>query len=427
MSDLPQDPIVNKPAETPVAGRPAAADQPATTPAPNWAAPQPSTQSAAPHAAAPLPLPPKPAGPVKQGFGRGFGFGLGLSVGLLVLSIVSALVSGLVLAGAIAALGGPSQTSAEALETIWGNPSASKKLRAIPITGAIMADSSDGMGLSVGTYGYQVADVLDGLEADDADGVVLLVNTPGGSINGSRAIADAVDRYRARTGKKVTAYVQGMSASGGMYSMANADKILADHGSIVGSIGVISGPYTYYDGVMATSGTLLEQGVTTRNGITSEYLTAGRDKDFGSPYRQMTAEERQVMGDLLNTEYDFFVNWVSEHRGIPAQTIKDDYGAHIFNTVKATENKLIDGTAGRDEAFRDFATLSGLDPNDTKLVQATAPSVWAQVLGAEAHPWGVAPAAQPQDGQPPIVTSKLCTGAPTGLAYHGDPLEFCGR
>ncbi len=133
------------------------------------------------------------------------------------------------------------------------------------------------------------------------------------------------------------------------------------------------------------------------------------------------------MADLLNTEYDFFVNWVSEHRGIPAQTIKDDYGAHIFNTVKATEIKLIDGTAGRDEAFRDFATLSGLDPNDTRLVQATAPSVWAQLLGAEAHPWGVAPAAQPQDGQPPIVTSRLCTGAPTGLAYHGDPMEFCGR
>lgn len=412
MSDNPHDPTISKPTDT------LSADQPATTTAQSWAAPQPI---------APMPPPPKPDGPVKQGFGRGFGFGLGLGVGLLALSIVGALISGLLLAGAVATLGGPSQTSAESLQTIWGKPSASKKLRAIPITGTIMGDTSDGMGLAVGTYGYQVADVLDGLEADDADGVVLLMNTPGGSINGSRAIADALDRYRARTGKKVMAYVQGMSASGGMYSMANADKILADHGSIVGSVGVIMGPIEYYDGVMSTTGTLLTGGVSTRNGITSEYLTGGRDKDFGNPYRPITDEERQVYQGLINTEYDLFVNWVSENRGIPAQTIKDDYGAHMFDTVKATEIKYIDGTAGRDEAFRDFATLSGLDPNDTRLVQSTTPSLWAQLLGAEAHPWGVAPAAQPQKGQPPIVTSKVCTGAPTALAYHGDPMEFCGR
>lgn len=342
----------------------------------------------------------------------------------MALAIVGALLSAIALVAA-PPLGG-AQASYESLETVWGDPGADHRLRAIPVTGAIMADPSDGMGLAVGTYGYEVARVIDGLAEEDADGLVLLMNTPGGSITGSRAIADAVDRYRERTGNPVFAHVQGLSASGGMYAMANADHIVADHGSLVGSIGVISGPFARIRDVTGTSGTLFESGVTTEGGISYEYLSMGRDKDFGNPYRDMRPEEREVWMDMLATEYDAFVTWVAEHRDIPAETIRDEYGAHMFGTEAAVANGYVDAVGGQDEAYRDFATRAGIDPDDTQVVRSVPPGLLATLLGVEARVPGMAPATEPQGDAPAHVTASLCTGTPQVLAVHGDMSAFCG-
>ncbi|MEA5153719.1 S49 family peptidase [Raineyella sp.] len=411
-----------------------AADQAAAPDTPAAAWPPPKAPMGSPQAPGippqPVPAPYRPMVPPRRGqgaFGRGFGLGAGAGLGLgaaaIALSIVGALL------GAIALVAAPTVSgagTAEQLHTIWGDPKAKHTLRAIPITGTIMGDSSDGLGLTVGTYGYEVARVIDKLSADDADGIVLLMNTPGGSITGSRAIADAVDRYRARTGHKVFAHVEGMSASGGMYAMANADRIVADHGSLIGSIGVISGPFVRYRDITGTPGSLLESGVTTKGGITYEYLTMGRDKDFGSPYRDMRPEERDVWMNGLAVEYDAFVEWVAQHRGIPADTIRTAYGAHMFDSQTAVTNRYADAVGGQDEAFRDFATRSGVDPADTRVEQATAPGLLATLLGVEARPLGVAPAAKAEGNTPARATAKICSGAPQVLAYQGDTAAFCG-
>ena len=73
--------------------------------------------------------------------------------------------------------------------------------------------------------------------------------------------------------------------------MAGADQIVADHGSLVGSIGVVMGPFQRFRDVTGIPGSLLEPGVTTEGGVTEEYLTRGRGKDFGNPFREMTDEE----------------------------------------------------------------------------------------------------------------------------------------
>lgn len=407
-------------------------DSEATTPAPETSAAVP----AAPHQGRKFfgrrgqqprpPRPTRPAGPFKRGFSLGAGAGLGAGASLTVLTTVLTLLSMIPFVVMAVIMAGPAgQTAVEPLTTVWGKETAPKKLRAIPIKGAIMADSSDGSVLSGGVYGYEIAELLDKLEAKDADGVVFVINTPGGSINGSRAMADAVNRYRERTGKKVFTYVQGMSASGGMYTMANSDKIIADHGSFVGSIGVISGPFERYRDVTGTTGTIFQSGVTTKGGITSEYLAMGRGKDFGSPYRDMTPEERTVWMNALSFEYDQFVNWVSKYRGVPAETIKTKYGAHMFDTKTAEAYKLIDGTMGRDEAFRYFAQEAGLDPNQTKIVQSQAPSGFAALFGAENRAWGQAPAAKPENGQPARATAPMCSGTPQVYAFHGSMVGVC--
>ena len=133
-----------------------------------------------------------------------------------------------------------------------------------------------------------------------------------------------------------------MSASGGMYAMAPAARIISDHGTMVGSIGVIFGPFQRYREVTGLTGNLLQSGVQTSGGITSEYLAQGTGKDFGNPYRDMTEEEREVYTNGLAAEYRQFVDFVAEHRGIEAQRIKDELGAYMFDPATAMDKGLVD-------------------------------------------------------------------------------------
>lgn len=367
------------------------------------------------------PNPPERPGGFKRGFGKGIGLGLGLTVMVTALALVGGIMSILSLGVLVGSSSGDAQTSTT--ETVWGEPGAGSQLRAIDISGAIMTSAAEGGLLAAGTFGYEVADMLDALETDDAAGVVLLVNTPGGSITGSRAISDAIERYQERTGQQVMVHVQGMSASGGVYSTAPADVIYADHGSIIGSIGVIYGPFTYYDGVVATSGSIIESGVTTTGGITQEYITRGTGKDAGQPFRELTDGERQMFEDLINPEYERFVEHMATHRGMDATRIVDEYGAGIFEAGKAEELGYVDGTLGRDEFFREAATLAGLDPEDTEVVRLAAPGAFEALFGVE-RVWGQSRPLEPGAGAV-SVNAGLCGGrAP--LVFAGDLAAVCG-
>ncbi len=355
-------------------------------------------------------------------FARGFGWGTGIATGVAVVGTALSLLSlvGLwVMAAALLATGGQ---QSEQTTVVWG--SGSDRLRAIEISGAIMAESSDGSLLSAGTYGYEVARELDGLSKDDGAGVVLLVNTPGGSIAGSKAISDAIERYQERTGQKVLVHISSMSASGGVYSTAPADEIIADYGSLVGSIGVVFGPFTHYQDVTGTTGTLLESGVTTTGGVTQEYLSQGTGKDFGNPFRAMTEREREVYMGGLKREYDAFVSHVAEHRGIEPKTIVDDLGAFMFDPVTAQEKKLIDSVMGREEFFRHAAETAGLNPDNTSVEALSAPSGLETLLGVERR-LGLAPAATQGDGVTPVLSSAICGGGQP-LVLAGDLRALCG-
>ena len=379
-------------------------------------------------ASAPLPPPPvpRPAAPsaAKQpgGFGRGFGIGAGIGLGLGAASLLMAIVLGVVtLIGSLTLVSTAGGVATTQLATVWGG--GSQSLRAITVAGPIMADASDGALLSAGTYGYEIAAQLDDLTSDDAAGVVLLVNTPGGSIAGSRAISDAVLRYQERTGQMVLVHVSSISASGGVYATAPADEIIVDHGALVGSIGVIFGPFTQYTDVVATSGTLFESGVTTTGGITSEYLTQGEGKDFGNPFRPMTDEERAVYTAGLAAEYDTFVAHVAQHRDISETAIRDQIGAHLYDSIRAQEYGLIDGVLGRDEFFRHAAEAAGLDPDDTRVEAIRPPSTWEVFLGVE-RPFGVAPAVETGDGVVPVLSPAFCR-ATQPLALSGSVEGLC--
>ncbi len=369
-------------------------------------------------------------GGFSRGFGAGFGASLGVGVVLTALSIITTI--GLVLGTlALAGLAGGDGSSARApltTEPAWGPEGAGSSLLAIPVTGTILGSSSDGAPLGGATYGYDVAETIDALDADDYAGIVLEMNTPGGTIYGSRAIADAVDRYRERTDHRVVAFVRGLSASGGMYAMAGADEIIADHGSLVGSIGVVSGPFERYRDVTGIPGSLLAPGVETEGGITSEYLSQGKGKDFGNPYRDMTEEERAVWLAGLENEYAAFVGTVSSARDIPEQTIRDDIGAYLYDGDTAVQNGLIDQVLGQDEAYREAATLNGLDPEDTAVERIVGAGLLDQLLAASADRVagrGAQQGADPAQVEAAARTSVVCSGATIALVYQGDLSAIC--
>ena len=372
----------------------------------------------------PAPMAPPPPPPQKRGgFARGFGGGLGFGIGLGAMLLVTSLVSLITMIGSLAALT-PSEagTATTNLTTIWG--SGSERLRAINVSGAILSDASDGALLAAGTFGNEVAKQIDELTSEDASGLLLLVNTPGGSIGGSRAISDAVERYQERTANRVLVHVTSMSASGGVYATASADEIISDHGALIGSIGVIFGPFTQYTDVVGTTGNILESGVTTTGGITQEYLSQGTGKDFGNPYRPMTDEERANYTSGLKVEYDNFVEHVSQHRDIPSEKIVNDLGAFMFDPETAQNHGLIDGIMGRDEFFRHAAESAGLDPDDTRVEAVRAPSAWESLLGAE-RPFGSAPAVDQGPGVVPALSRSFCGGTQP-LAFAGDLAGVCG-
>lgn len=367
--------------------------------------------------------PPAPqTGSFKRGFGLGAGLSIGLGLGMIVFTIIGGLIS-LMALGALAA-SATSSTAINRIETLWGADSAqtSETVRAIKVSGGITGESSGGGLLgSASTSGYEVADLIDSLGPEDGKGIVLLMNTPGGTINGSKAIADAVKRYQKRTNQKVIAYVRGLSASGGMMAMAGADMIISDYGSFIGSIGVVFGPRVRYKDVVATGSTLTEQGVTTTGGITQEYLTQGKGKDFGNPYRDMSEEERQVFMKGLSNEYEDFVNWVSSQRKIAPEKIRDELGAYIFDPKTAKEKGLIDEIMGPDEAFRHIASQMDIDPEKMRVVIPAAPSTWESLLGAESRIYGEIPPVEANTK----VTNPICT-QPQVLAFHGSLSSVCG-
>lgn len=326
----------------------------------------------------------------------------------------------LVLAGILAAVTG--DDDGDGYKFVYGDDGSRNKLLSIPIRGVILGEEPDDAGGLFGSlgivYGYTIKEkLIEAAEDSSINGVILELETPGGTIFGSIAIADGVREYQRRTGKPVLAFVAGISASGGMYAMAPANRILADHGSLLGSIGVTMGAFEYWNGLIATEGGLFGGGVTTSEGIEFQPITAGRGKDIGAPYRRLTDEERRVLQQGVDNAYADFVRHVSEARDIPEATIRDRIGALVYDNRTAEELGLIDGTANREAAYSEAARLAGLEGDDWQVVREESD------LGILGGLFGIGGDEKP--GAAEGATRGICFPAYTILAYHGDPAALC--
>ena len=158
-------------------------------------------------------------------------------------------------------------------------------------------------------------------------GILLNVNSPGGAVPPSIEIAYAIKELKKY--KPVVAYASGIMASGSYYASIYANTIIANPGSIVGSIGVI----------MESAN--VEELMNTI-GVKTQIVKEGTYKEAGTPTREWTAEERAELERLTKDTYELFVKDVAEARGLDVDRAKEYADAHIFSAKRAKEAGLID-------------------------------------------------------------------------------------
>ena len=166
-------------------------------------------------------------------------------------------------------------------------------------------------------------------------GVLLNVNSPGGAVPPSIEIAYAIKELQKH--KPVIAYASGIMASGSYYSSIYAKKIIANPGSIVGSIGVIMQSAD----VSELMNTL---------GVKTQIVKQGTYKEAGTPTREWTKEEREELETLTKDTYDLFVKDVAKARGLEVSNAKAYADAHIFSSQRAKEVGLIDEIGVKSQA-----------------------------------------------------------------------------
>jgi len=309
---------------------------------------------------------------------------------------------------------------------VAGNKDSKNRLLYLPIEGIILGSApaylSSNLSLPGVTFGYGVKDLLKKVAKDDSvKGVMLWLQTPGGTIFGSQAIFDGVKAYRQATGKPVVAYIEGLSASGGVMAMVGADAIYADQGSAVGSIGVLGPAWFFYDKPKATQGGLFGGGVVTEGGIERTIISAGRGKDLGNPFRRPTAEEIKNLQKGVNIEYGRFVKHVADNRKMSESLIREQMGAQVFDNQTAQDYGLIDGTLNRDDTIAKLAELAKVG-EDYQLVRPKVDRgvFFERLFGA----LGLQSLEQTQLRQQ--VQREFCeTVARLPVAYHGDIVKLC--
>ena len=304
---------------------------------------------------------------------------------------------------------------------VYGSDTATHKILSIPIKGPIEGSVAD-VGYSIFAdptiaYGYDLKqEIIKAADSGEYDGLVLEINSPGGTIYGAKAISDGVKYFKEVTKKPVIASVQGMAASGAYWAAVSADQIIADSGTGIGSIGVIFGPFTYYDKPTADSA------VTTQNGIEESYITAGEGKDAGNPFRRLTDQEKAIFQQGVDDSYDDFVNHVAQSRGIETATIRTKIGAHFYGDKQALGLKLIDSIGSPDVAYNALAKKAGV-ASDYQVVSSHSDPTGLPSLFGVHLPWKAEKVAKSSGTK-----AQVCTGQiSVPLSYYGNPARSCQK
>ena len=192
--------------------------------------------------------------------------------------------------------------------------------------------------------------------------IILRIDSPGGAVGPSQEIYQEVKRTRKE--KKIVASLGGVAASGGYYAASAADKIVANPGTITGSIGVLMEFVRIED-------------LLKKIGIRFEVIKSGEFKDVGSPHREMTEEERALLQDLITDVRDQFIEAVAEGRAPSKERVQEFADGRIFSGARAKEMGLVDRLGNFQDAVNLAKEMSNIEGEVTLVYpEREGPRIW---------------------------------------------------
>src|SRR5246500_2355665 len=177
--------------------------------------------------------------------------------------------------------------------------------------------------------------------------IILHVNSPGGGVAASEEIYREVKRLRDEKKKRIVVSIETVGASGAYYVASASDKIFADSGSIVGSIGVIAQWVNYGD--------LLKWAK-----LKDVVFKTGEFKDTGNPARDLTGPEQVYMQSLIDNMFGQFIKAVSDGRGLKYDDVKSIANGKVWTGQQALSMKLIDQVGDFQTAVTETAKSVGI-------------------------------------------------------------------
>ena len=175
--------------------------------------------------------------------------------------------------------------------------------------------------------------------------IVLRVQSPGGGVAASQEIYQAIKSTRAT--KPVVCSMGEVAASGGYYIACACDTIVANPGTLTGSIGVIME-------------FMVAEELIKKVGLKFEVLKAGQNKDIGSPFRQMTPEERALLQGMIDDVHSQFIEAVAEGRNLSPDSVRLFADGRVFSGRQALALRLVDKMGTLEDAITLAAGMAGL-------------------------------------------------------------------
>ncbi len=201
----------------------------------------------------------------------------------------------------------------------------------IDVSGTIMGEAS-GYG-STGSRDY-VNLLQQAYDDDTIEAIVLRINSPGGSAVASDEVAEMV----LKSEKPVVAQIREVGASGAYWIATSSDHIISNRMSITGSIGVI-GSFFDFSGVMDDYN------------VSYQRFVSGDRKDLGSPFRDMSDDERALLQSKLDGIHEFFIEAVAENRGMDIETLRPLANGEFYLGIEAYNLGLVDELGGDTEVI----------------------------------------------------------------------------
>ncbi|CBK40204.1 Peptidase S49, putative signal peptide peptidase SppA [Nitrospira defluvii] len=185
--------------------------------------------------------------------------------------------------------------------------------------------------------------------------IVLRIDSPGGGVVPSQEIHDAVKRVKNKSNKAVIASMGTVAASGGYYIAAATDRIIANPGTLTGSIGVIMEMANF-------------EGLMKKVGVEGVVIKSGRFKDVGSPLRKMSDEERKLLQSVMDDVHHQFIQAVADGRSLEVSDVEPLADGRIYTGRQAKEARLVDELGDLDDAIHIAADIAGME-GEPKVVE----------------------------------------------------------